>query len=462
MDISARRIELTCAGCGRLVGADVWRIVDLGQKPELKQQVLRGQLNVANCPHCGRRTFVATPLAYHDPEKELFFCILPSELGLSGGEQDKAIGELTNLLMDSLPPEKRKAYLFQPQTLFSIQRLQEEILRADGLTEETEETLVGRGKLIQELLAQSQDEAAVKALVEEHKDQLDYEFFLQLTASIDQAKQEGSEALAEQLASLRSKLVGLTSASQKSPWEKIRDGMSREELIEELLAQLTDDDFKTAVAVVRPLLDYQFFQDLTAQLEAAQDKGDEKRAEELTALRTKLLDLTQELDMEAMEALEKAAALLREIVESEDMKAAVEEKLGQLDGAFLSILEANIAAAREEGQEQLADKLDDLKAHAFSLLEARLPPELVLINRLLAAEGPEERRRFLHEREEIVSEQFLELLKGVIEDLREQGHQAAQPLADSVEQVEEMLQARGADTSNGQAQGEGSPRDKPD
>jgi len=448
MKISPEKIQIPCPGCGSLIPAEVRRVVDVGQNPDLKGQILRGQLNVTTCPHCGRRTAVMTSLAYHDPDKELFTCVLPSELGLSGEEQDKTVGELTNMLMSSLPAEKRKGYLFRPQTLFSMQSLQEEILRADGVTPEMMQDQTEKSQLIRELLAQREDEAELKALVEEKKGQLDYEFFLLLTASIDEARQEENEVSAEQLTALRTRVLELIGAPERPPSVEIGAGMTRQELIEELLAHKDDDDLKALVVVVRPLLDYQFFQTLTGQIEAAEGKGEGERAEELTELRSRILDLVDELDQEVEEAVARASELLRQILESEDIQAAAEENLEQIDGAFLTSLEVNIVAAREAGQEEMVEKLTGLQEHISSLLEARMPPEVRLLNRLLSAEGLEERQGLLQEQAELVDEQFLQLMRLVVEDLRRQGHEmAADHLGESVGQVEAMLQAGSDDTS---------------
>lgn len=449
MEISPQRIQIPCPACGSPIPAEVWRIVDVGQKPDLKGQLLQGQLNVTTCHQCARRTAVATPLAYHDPDKELFVFVLPTELGLSGEEQDKSIGEMTNVLMSSLPAEKRKGYLFRPQTLFSMASLREEVLRADGVTPEMMQEQMDRNQLIQELLAQRGDEAGLKALVEEKKGQLDYEFFLVLTASIDGAKHEGNEVLADELSALRTKLLELIGAPQRLPSEEIEPEMTLEEFIDELLAHRDDADFKAWLAALRPLLDYQFFQALTGEIETAEGKGEEERAKELTGLRSRILGLMEELDQEAKEALERATTLLRQILESEDIRAAAEENLEQIDTTFLTVLEANIVAAREAGQEEVAEKLTELRAHVVSLLEARLPPEMRLINQLLSTEGLEERQQLLQEQAELVDEDFLQLLKLVAEDLRRQGHEtAADHLGESVKQVEANLQEAGGDEAS--------------
>jgi hypothetical protein len=450
MKITPERIQITCSRCGSLFPAGVWRIVDVQQDPDLKRQLLRGQINVNTCPNCGQRIAVGTPLAYHDSDKELFLILVPIELNLSGEEQEKAIGELTNTLMTSLPAEKRKGYLFQPKTFFSMRSLQEEILRADGVTAEMMQDQMEKSQLIQELLAQREDEAGLKTLVEEKSDQLDYEFFLLLTASIEEARQEGNEALSDQLAALRAKLLELTEAPGVPLPEDLEGEMTVEELIQELLAHKDEEDFKALVAVVRPLFDYQFFQALTGQIEAAQGKGEEEQAKELAELRSKILDLVDELDRESKEAIERANTLLRQILDSEDMLAAAEENLEQIDGMVLPLLELNIRASREAGQEGMAEKLQTLQEHIVSLLEARMPPEMRLINRLLSAEELEERQELLQEEAELVDDRFLQLLKLVSQDLRRQGHQkAAEHLEESVKQVEAMLQTGNNDISEG-------------
>lgn len=441
MKISPEQITMTCPSCGSPFRAEVWRIVDVGQVPELKRRLLRGQLNVATCPQCSRRTAVATTLAYHDPEKELFLILSPTELGLTGEDYEKTVGELTNRLLNSLPPEQRKGYLFQPRTVFSMQSLTQEILRADGISDEMLKDQIQKSELVRDLLAAMADEESLKALVEEKKGQLDYEFFLVLTASIDQATEDGEEALAKQLVSLRGKIQELVQPSQVSPPEAGMAEVTREELIDELLTHKEDDDFKTLVALARPFLDYQFFQTLTSQLEAAGGQGDQERAQELTQLRTGILDLVDELDREAREALEQATKLLRQILDSEDMEAAAEENVEQMDGAFLTALDINIAAADQAGEESTADKLKKLREHVLSLLEARMPPEVRFINQLLATRDAAQRRSLVQENRDLVNEQLLKVMEALVEDLRAQNQEsAADLLAETVEEARTVLQ----------------------
>jgi len=446
MQVGPDRIALNCPACSSPITADVWQVVDVGQDPDLKSRFLRGQLNVVTCPHCSNRTAVATPLAYHDPERALFLILVPSQLGLSGEEQDKAIGELTNQLMSSLPPEQRKGYLFQPKTFFSMESMASEILRADGITDEMVQEQQQRAQLLRDLLAPTEDEEALQKLVEDKKDDLDYEFFLFLTASIEQAREDGEDSLVAQLSSLRTRLQEFVSPATVPPLEGREGAITREELIEAILAHKDDEDFKTLVAAARPVLDYQFFQTLTGQIETAESQGEKEKAQELTRLRTRILDLVDELDKEAREALDRAAGLLKEIVDSEDMEAAAQEHVEEIDAAFLTALEANIIAADRAGQEEVSEKLNNLKEHVVPLLEKRLPPEMRLLNQLLSAPDLDQRRKLLQDQKDLVSADFLELLQLILEDLRSQDQkEAADHLEELIPEVEAMLQAGDGD-----------------
>jgi hypothetical protein len=450
MQVAPDRVTLSCPACSTPISAEVWRVVDVGQQPDLKSRLLRGQLNIVTCPSCAHRTAVATPLVYHDPEKELFLMLMPSQLGLSGEEQEKTIGQLTNLVINSLEAEQRKGYLFQPRTFFSLESLRSEILRAEGITEEMLEDQRQKGQLIQNLLEGLEDETSLKKLVEDNREHLDYEFFLFLSASIDQAREDGEQQLAEQLATLRNRLQQLVAPSQVPPSEALEGAITVEQLIQTLFSHRDDEDFKTLVAAARPVLDYQFYQALTGQIEAADSQGDSEKARQLTNLRTRLLDLTDQLDKEAREALERAAALLRQIVESENMEAAAEENVERMDAAFLTTLEANIIAAEESGQEETQEKLKKLKEHVVSLLEARLPPEMRLLNQLLSMPDLDSRRALLREQAELITDDFRKLLELIVEDLRTQGQkEAAEHLAEMVPEVQALLQTRAQDSTTG-------------
>ena len=116
-------LPVTCPYCQAKFAAPIQRVVDVSRDPRLKVALLQGRLNVATCPQCGNTGMLNAPFIYHDPEKELALCFVPTELGLMATDQQKLIGDLTNAVVNSLPPEKRKGYLLQPKIFLSLQGL---------------------------------------------------------------------------------------------------------------------------------------------------------------------------------------------------------------------------------------------------------------------------------------------------------------------------------------------------
>src|SRR5687767_15273042 len=62
----------------------------------------------ARCPHCGYQGRLATPVVYHDNDKELLLTFFPPELAVPLNEQEKLIGPLIKQVMDRLPPRSEE------------------------------------------------------------------------------------------------------------------------------------------------------------------------------------------------------------------------------------------------------------------------------------------------------------------------------------------------------------------
>jgi len=56
-------------------------------------------------PVCGYQGRLATPVVYHDNEKELLLTFFPPELGMPLDQQEKTIGPLIKQVTDRLPPK---------------------------------------------------------------------------------------------------------------------------------------------------------------------------------------------------------------------------------------------------------------------------------------------------------------------------------------------------------------------
>ena len=90
------RTQMNCPQCQTPILADVQQLFDVGAHPQDKQIFLSGAHNIAQCENCGFQGMLATPIVYHDPEKELLLTFVPAEIGLPRDEQEKLIGGLIN------------------------------------------------------------------------------------------------------------------------------------------------------------------------------------------------------------------------------------------------------------------------------------------------------------------------------------------------------------------------------
>lgn len=202
------KTRVNCPNCRQPLVADVSQLFDAGVDPKAKQLLLTGAYNIIQCPSCGYQGNLATPLVYHDPEKELLLTYFPPELGLPINEQERIIGPLITQVMNSLPQEKRKAYLLRSQTMLTMQTLVERILEGDGITKEIIQEQQKRLQLLQRMVDAPDD---VLAEVAKKEDKLiDADFFQLISRLAEVAVASGDRDSAARLNDLQKKLIPLT------------------------------------------------------------------------------------------------------------------------------------------------------------------------------------------------------------------------------------------------------------
>jgi len=427
----------------------VQTIIDVGQDPEAKSKLLLGQINVATCPQCGNAGMLNAPFVYHDPDKELLLCFLPPELNRD--EQHKFVGDMTNRLMSYLPSEERKGYLLQPKTFLTMQGLMDEVVRAEGVTEEMLETQKAKLDLLHRFLDATSDEV-LRVMVRENDDRLDYEFFYLLTSSIEMAKTKGEEDRAKRLLGLREKLLEFSSLGRASRVERevaeaLQEGMTREEFLEKVIECESDAELRAVIALGRRMLDYQFFRSLTNRIEAhggRTHEGEEnaEEAQRLRGLRSRILEIRDRLDAETQAILRKKTDLLRDIFESEDLEEALREHMGEIDEAFFAVLSANFEQAEAGGDKEAAKRLKRLETLAFQLLEEMTPRSIKFISQLMEAQYPRETKKLLEENVEQVDNELLRMMDLIIENLTQSGEKrTARQLREIKDQARAMLKA---------------------
>jgi len=434
-----QQVALNCPTCGNPIQADVYNLVDIGQQPELKARLLRGRLNVARCAACGSEGVIAAPLMYHDPEKEVLFIYVPRESQLNDQEQQRLIGNLTNLIMAWLPPEKRKGYLLVPKTFLSYQSLVEAILQAEGVTPEMMATQRARMQLLDRLLQAMADEDRLKALVAEADSQIDFEFFASLGAYIEASRQDGREESARTLEGLRERLLESSSYGRKLAAQMVagspgRSPLQRDELLQKLLAARSEEELADLVTWYRSAVDYLFFQMLTDRMESAQREGKTEEAQHLKQLRSTLLELTDRLDEEARAALEQAAGLLRSLLAAAEPEALIREHLAEFNDAFFIVLGANLQATDEAEEGELHERLQRLGTLVLQVAQERLPPEVRLIRGLLTAPDDDAVQSLLQENEPLINERLVALMRELAGEI--ENAQTAARLKELAERVE--------------------------
>ncbi len=426
-------IPVTCPNCRTRFAAPVMTIIDVGQRPEAKAIFLSGQVNVAACPQCGHAGMLNTPLVYHDPDKELLLTYIPPELNLPEMEQERIVGDLTNRVISALPAEKRKGYLLRPKSYLRLEAMIKDILEADGITQEMLEAQRAQAELLERLLRADGEEAR-QAIAQANDAQIDYEFLDLLTLNIELAQRGQQPAIVSELLALREQLLRWTTLGQElNAREEAIAGLgqeiTREGLLDKLIEAATQGGavksvkIETLVAVGRPAIDYAFYQQLTERIAAAEQAGQREQAETLTALRQTVLDETARLDEQDRQAAEEAKEFLQQALEDDDPQAFIRANANQVDNLFMNILMANLQAAERAGQTAAVERLRRVSDAVTALILESQPPEIQFINRLLSAEYPEGTLALLQENQQRISDQLLEVMRLVAEDLDKSGRE---------------------------------------
>jgi hypothetical protein len=412
------KTRINCPNCRQPVLADIEQLLDVGSDPTIKQRFLSGSINVIACPACGFQGSVATPVVYHDPNKEMLLTYFPPEMGLSVNEQERTIGPLITKATNSLPQEKRKAYLLRPQTMFTMQSMIERILEADGITKEMILAQQRRMELLQRLANGSDDQITEIAQAEDA--QLDGEFYNLLNRLIETSLVSGDQASAARLSELQKKLIPITTYGRKiqeqgkevetaiQTIQKIGKELTREKLIDLVLHAPNDIQLSVMVSLTRPGMDYNFFQLLSQRIDTAQ--GAEKGR--LTELRAKILEMTQMIDQQVEANTNRARTLLNTILQSPNIKETLMSNLPAVDEYFIQVFNE----AREQARKQAdLEKISRLNQVEEVLNQASAPPqEISLIEGLLDAPDEAGMKKMLVEHKAEVTPEFMEILASLV------------------------------------------------
>ncbi len=416
--------QIACPRCKQLIPANVEQLFDVTADPQAKQRLLGGQVNHARCPYCGYQGRLATPVVYHDNEKELLLTFFPPELGLPVNEQERMIGPLIKQVMDRLPPEKRKGYLLKPVANLTYESMIETILGGEGVTPEMIKSQQERAQLIERLMQVTSKDVRSE-LIKQNAKIVDEQFFALFSRIAQSAMNSGQEQAARMLIDIQTQLLEETEYGRQlkesvgeleAVQHELQDagqGLTREKLLDFVLASKTDGRLRAYVSLARPGMDYVFFQNLSEKIE--QSSGEEKTR--LEGIREKLLGYVADMDKQMEARFKQAQEFIETLLKQDDIEKAVTANLNKFTQDAADIAQQMLKQAAEKNEYERMGKLQKMMQ---VLQAASAPPEIAVIEQLLQLPDAGAVEKALADNPEIVTQGLLDTLTGLAAQMESQ------------------------------------------
>jgi hypothetical protein len=427
------KTRISCPNCRQPITADIEQLFDTGQDPDAKQRLLSGGFNLIQCPFCGYRGNAASAIVYHDPSKEMLMTFVPPEFNLPMSEQERLLGGLINQVVNSLPQERRKAYLLRPQAAFTLQGMIERILEADGITKEMIQSQQQKLNLLQRLAGASTLDVMAEMVTQDDA-LIDAEFFTLLQRLMESAAEAGDQASAKKLEELQAAILQestfgkeLLVQSQEvqaavKDLQAIGKELTREKLLDLMINAPNETRLQALVSLTRPAMDYSFFEVLSDKIDRSRGDGRER----LVQLRGKLLELTNEIDQQVEARRLETRKVIETILQSPNLEQTLIQNLSLVDEFFLRELNAMEDEARKAGDLAKLEKIH----RVLSALEqmSQQPPEVALVEELLDVPDDEHQeaawRQIMSASPELITPQFLDALTAIASQVQESGDEA--------------------------------------
>jgi hypothetical protein len=434
--------QIACPNCRQMIAANIEQLFDVTSDPQAKQRLLGGVSNMARCPHCGFQGRLATPIVYHDNEKELLLTFFPPELSVPLNEQEKIIGPLIKKVTDSLPAEKRKGYLLNPSPNLTYESMIKVILGKDGITPEMLKEQQDRVQVIERLIQATSPDVRSE-IIKQNSALFDEQFFALFSRLAQSAAQSGQDTIGKQLAEVQRQLleetefgrglkesVGELEAVQKS-LQEAGQGLTREKLLDMVIASPNDARLRAFVSVARSGMDYQFFQLLTEKIEKS--SGDEKTR--LESIREKLLDFTNEMDKQIEARYKQAQSFIESLLAQDDIVKAVRDNLDGFTQDSVDLVNQMLRQASEKNDYTRMGKLQKM---VEVLREVSTPPEVAFVEQLLDMPDQATLEKTLEANKSMVNDQFMQALIGLVaqvDQAAEQGNPEAKALSEKINSI---------------------------
>jgi hypothetical protein len=101
-------MQITC-GCGHAFGAWIWQSANVAAAPELRETILRGEMNVVKCPSCGARFHVEIPFLYNDVKRAEWIWVYPAAHGENPEAARAQVEEMWERISAEMPSGIKRA-----------------------------------------------------------------------------------------------------------------------------------------------------------------------------------------------------------------------------------------------------------------------------------------------------------------------------------------------------------------
>lgn len=266
-----------------------------------------------------------------------------------------------------------------------------------------------------------------------------------LSQLIQMASSQGDQQGASQLSALQQRLLPMTTTGKElqarsgeieKVMGKLREagkGLTREKLLELVLTSESDLQIEAYASLARPGMDYQFFQQLSEKIDAAQ--GEEKAR--LSSLRETLLETTRKIDEQLQERINMARQNVEILLKvEENLPEIVVQNLQAIDDYFLQALVLETEEAKQKGDQQRIQKLQHIMEVVQDVVQAAsMGPEGVLLEALLEVETPEERKEIMEENADKITPEFIESLTSFMLQLENADDEQAKQMSSQVRTI---------------------------
>ncbi len=419
--------QIQCPNCHSPITADVYQLLDVDQAPQIKQALLGGGLNIAQCQNCGWSGQVAAPLVYHDSAHDLLMTFVPMELNLPYDQQERMMGQLVRAVVENVPQEKRRAYLLQPQQIFRWQTFMEKVYETEGITPEMLQKQQRQVELLQTLLKADSDVMAY--LLNERKADVDDDGFVQMVqATLQQAVQAQQSEPMTRLSNLQYYLMTKTEAGKRAEKRqmamsalqqeaKANDGVTPQMVAQHVIKNMDDDATIDAIVEATGAISYEFFGALSQEIDAAAKAGESGKVNRLTEIRTRLLEIYDEMQKVSAQLMMEALNTVNTIAAASDKRLAIQQNAERIDEAFMITLEQQLEMARNEAQLDRVLALKEIKQLLEEMMQQSNDPSMQMITAMLQAPSPDELNKFLAANAQYVTPDLLEAFDALSAEL---------------------------------------------